>query len=247
MSPIRRKATSLVFAEKSTSTDAGLTAKQELLDSVKSDLKITCHPHTFHVHRSIVCPRSEYFASALSGEFKEAVSGEIELDDDPRLVNGMLEYLYTLDYCVEDKQISNADSAATATSGEVENGLSSPLSSGSYDHLSFHILMYSLAERLFIHGLKRLSKQNVERELSQRVDGDTFFAAILEIYKTTPEHDRGLRDLIVNMTIKHLALLRKGENRLTLSLESDIFTQAPKYSHELLIALMDKWTRHLSD
>lgn len=106
--------------------------------------------------------------------------------------------------------------------------------------------LFPLAERLFIHGLKRLSKQNVERELSQHVDGDTFFAAILEIYKTTPEQDRGLRDLIVNMTIKHLALLRKGENRLTSSLESDIFTQAPEFSHDLLIALMDRWARHLS-
>ncbi|KAJ5535100.1 hypothetical protein N7527_001354 [Penicillium freii] len=38
--------------------------------------------------------------------------------------------------------------------------------------LSFHILMYSLADRMFIHGLKALSKEKVEKELAQRRSED---------------------------------------------------------------------------
>ncbi|OJD16608.1 hypothetical protein AJ78_03248 [Emergomyces pasteurianus Ep9510] len=183
----------------------------------KSAFNGCCREFDFYRCRTCCQTRTARFSK------KEAVSGEIELDDDPRLISN-----------------------ATATLGEVENNLSSPLSSGSYYHLSFHVLMYSLAERLFIHGLKHLSKQNVERELNQHVEGDTFLATILEIYKTTPEHDRALRNLIVDMTIKHLTPLRRGDNRLTSSLESDIITQAPEFSRELLIALMDRWTLHLS-
>jgi hypothetical protein len=47
---------------------------------------------------------------------------------------------------------------------------------------SFHILMYSLADRLFIQGLKALSKQNVGRKLVERLDANSFPQAIIEIY-----------------------------------------------------------------
>ena len=70
-----------------------------------------------------------------------------------------------------------------------------------YDTLCFHILMYSLADRLFIEGLKALSKENVEHELVQRLDVSSFTEAISEIYRSTPIHDRGLRDLAIKTTI----------------------------------------------
>jgi hypothetical protein len=66
--------------------------------------------------------------------------------------------------------------------------------------LSFQILMYSLADRLFIQCLEALSKQNVERELVERLDANSFPQAIIEIYKSTPQNDRGLRDLAVKIT-----------------------------------------------
>lgn len=79
-----------------------------------------------------------------------------------------------------------------------------------YDTLSFHILMYSLADRLFIEGLKALSKENVEHELVQRLDASSFSEAISEIYRSTPIHDRGLRDLAIKTTMNHLTTLRNS-------------------------------------
>lgn len=78
------------------------------------------------------------------------------------------------------------------------------------DLLSFHILMYSLTDRLFIQGLKALSKQNVERELVERLDANSFLRAIIEIYNSTPQNNRGLRDLAVKITMDHLTTLRNA-------------------------------------
>ena len=80
-----------------------------------------------------------------------------------------------------------------------------------YDTLSFHILMYSLADRLFIEGLKALSKENVEHELVQRLDASSFSKAISEIYRSTPIHDRGLRDLAIKTAMNHLTTLRNSD------------------------------------
>jgi hypothetical protein len=119
----------------------------------------------------------------------------------------MIEYLYTLDYqvdtyitpsdgCISDGSIitnssrlqENEDSSSIQPESETlqtnSNGVSDlPKESASIsDPLSFHIPMYSLADRLFIQGLKALSKQNVERELVQRIDANSFPQAIIEIY-----------------------------------------------------------------
>ena len=67
--------------------------------------------------------------------------------------------------------------------------------------LSFYILIYSLADRMFIHGLKALSKENVAKELAQQLEARTFPHAIHEIYSSTPASDRGLRDLVVGITM----------------------------------------------
>jgi hypothetical protein len=56
-----------------------LNANKELLQSSKySDLTIICGNREFNIHRSIVCPRSRFFAAACDGEF--LVSLELVLD-----------------------------------------------------------------------------------------------------------------------------------------------------------------------
>ncbi|KAI9799977.1 MAG: hypothetical protein M1826_005426 [Phylliscum demangeonii] len=62
--------------------DAAAAAIRNLWESGEfSDLLIRCHGQEFRVHRAI-----------------EAVSGEIELDDDPDTVSRMLSYIYTSSY-----------------------------------------------------------------------------------------------------------------------------------------------------
>jgi hypothetical protein len=108
--------------------------------------------------------------------------------------------------------------------------------------------MYSLADRMFIEGLKAISKDKVERELAQRLDPDTFPHAIFEIYNSTSATDRGLRDLAVKMTMDHLTELRKSNESDRVAFPDSLVTKVPQFSSDLLVAIMNRsvadWRQH---
>lgn len=115
------------------------------------------------------------------------------LNEEPALVKQMIKYLYTLNYQVdtrdsESEDPSSAEAAIIKASegddsfedeevphqqpegeGDQEEARKpdekSESSVAAFDPLSFHILMYSLADRMFIEGLKALSKDKLKREL----------------------------------------------------------------------------------
>jgi hypothetical protein len=186
----------------------------------------------------------------------------------------MIEYFYSLDYQPNTRchpefdhdmrhEKSFADNASTTALGyhsfqqpEKEMGLnrsSKPNKPAkdlltSFNPLSFHISMYSLAGRMFIEGLKTISKEKVERELKQCLHSDTFPQAIFEIYSSTPATDRGLRDLAVKMTMDHLTELRNGSECDHVAFPDSLVTEIPQFSSDLLVAIMNKsvseWRRH---
>jgi len=63
-----------------------------------SDLTIVSRTKNYQVHRAIVCPRSEYFASA--SRKVSATTGSVHLaeEDDPLAVDMIFHYMYHLDY-----------------------------------------------------------------------------------------------------------------------------------------------------
>ncbi|KGO75155.1 Uncharacterized protein PITC_058250 [Penicillium italicum] len=186
---------------------------QELLDALGSmrldpkysDFTIVCGDGEYAVHKCIVCTRSTFFAKACDGGFEESSTNTVVLQEEPVLVERMIDYLYSLDYQIEDCLLdSDHDSsekppvlcdyegattftesyAQNAQSGMDDNSLGNTDEHLTpFDPLSFHILMYSLADRMFIEGLKALSKGKVERGLVQRLDANTFQSAIMEIYR----------------------------------------------------------------
>ncbi|KAJ6191082.1 hypothetical protein N7519_001103 [Penicillium mononematosum] len=152
------------------------------LDHKYSDLTIVCGDKEYAVHKCIVCPRSDFFAKACDGGFEESVTNRVVLEEKPDLIERMIDFLGTQDGENPEDRLEELDDideeAATAC-----------------NTLSLHILMYSLARRLLIHGLKALSKDKFEKELARvRLDSSTFPHIISGIYGSTPESDRGLRD-----------------------------------------------------
>lgn len=100
--------------------------------------------------------------------------------------------------------------------------------------------MYSLADRMFIRGLKILSQQNVEQELVQQLDAVSFPQAIFEIYNSTPPEDRGLRDVAIQYTMNNLNSLRSEGEDAPAAFEDSLLKSAPQFSYDLLVAVMNK-------
>ncbi|KAI3265447.1 hypothetical protein CBS147309_6340 [Penicillium roqueforti] len=180
---------------------------KELLDALKnirvepiySDLIIVCRDDEYAVHKCILCPRSDFFAKACDSGFQEAFTNRVVLQEEPLLVEGMIEYLYHLDY----------------------------------------------GHRMFIEGLKSLSKAKANQELTRQINLETFTHAITEIYNSTPGSDRGLQDMAIKLTMDNLILLGRmrqwsEQGSLPLKLPDGLMKTIPQFSYDLAVAMMDQ-------
>jgi hypothetical protein len=199
---------------------------------------------------------------------QEASRDTVMLREEPVLVHEMLVYLYTSDYLVNPlfsvADTSNPSEAPATNALEAkdvfaeEDFLSQQLGGGgckdnasqpdealehtpaAFDPLSFHILMYCLADRMLIEDLKSLSKQKAERELIHGLDANSFTRAILEIYNATPADDRGLRDMAVRVTMDHLTMLSTGDGAAPVTFQNSLLKSVPQFCFDLLVAIVDR-------
>ncbi|KAK4446212.1 BTB/POZ protein [Podospora aff. communis PSN243] len=153
-----------------------------------SDLVISCGGKEYRVHRVLVCAQSKFFAAACRDGFKEAQEGNIILpDDNPRLIHIMVYYFYHLDYDVQGQnQSGHFDRPETKGDG----------ADASEPTLVTHAKVYALAEKYIIDGLKGLALRKF-KAATESLDVDHFLQATQEVYTSTIEGDRGLRDVIV--------------------------------------------------
>ncbi|KFY00931.1 hypothetical protein O988_03022 [Pseudogymnoascus sp. VKM F-3808] len=137
-----------------------------------SDLTITCGDMTWNAHRVVVCPKSSFFRAACVGNFKEAVTGIISLEDDnPLAVNFMMDYIYTNDYTI-NKQPKDVLS-----------------------RLRMHVQVYCLGDKYDIVGLRRMATFSYEDVLDEATF-EEFLASIPEVY--LPQASNGLRKSAIN-------------------------------------------------
>ncbi|KAK8102312.1 hypothetical protein PG984_015458 [Apiospora sp. TS-2023a] len=68
-----------------------------------SDAKVTAGSETWPVHKSIICPRSEYFRRAFTGPFLEATTNQVTIEgQNTQAVGQVIRYLYTGEVPSED-------------------------------------------------------------------------------------------------------------------------------------------------
>lgn len=158
------------------------------------------------------------------------------LIDDPILVKNMIKYMYTGNYSAPE--IANitttaADSSHDGPSEGTDLGLEPAEASNNFesshppqDHfgagqtemsqnsavLSFHINIYALAETFQIHGLKALARSYFEHSLERCLNSVPFTRVVEEVYSATPANDRGLRDTVVSIALRHLLELRNSNS-----------------------------------
>ena len=61
-----------------------------------SDVTVKCGDREWKLHKNILCSRSEWLEKALTGQFKEADTGVVEIQSfDPEAIDWLLQYIYT--------------------------------------------------------------------------------------------------------------------------------------------------------
>jgi len=161
----------------------------------------------------------------------------------------MIYYFYHLDYHTKTPS-NSADSSAKDTDpiswgnnifavpSNKKKQSKSTMSSKSYS-LSFlqsthafdlieHVNVYAIAEKFNISGLKLLATQKFDSASAAHWDTPEFLKAIHQVYTTTIESDRGLRNVVLRTLNDHSRLLDKGEIRAVLQ-------QIHALAYELLI------------
>ncbi|KAL8684852.1 MAG: hypothetical protein Q9224_006099 [Gallowayella concinna] len=219
-----------------------VTRMASLFKSAKySDLTLVCGGREFQVHRAIVCAASKFFAAACDGNFREAEGKILLPDDDTEAVDRMLTYLYTSKYDDVDAnegevQMGNKESGAegnTASTAKVSNPVADDLqlqseawSNASQDSwtvakapvqvmvsaLLNNVLVYSLAEKYDIQRLKELSQDKFEIRAADEWTIEDILHVLPLVYTSTPATDRGLRNIMIRVCLRHMDRLIADDN-----------------------------------
>ncbi|QGI70651.1 hypothetical protein CEK26_002985 [Fusarium fujikuroi] len=196
-----------------------------------SDLTITCQGDTHRVHKAIVCPRSSFFTAACNGNFKEGLEGMINLpDDDHSAVRIMVYYFYNLDlagypYIPEDGNFVEEKLSKTEYGDEEKQLLESRghrfvgrrkvkgqvlklgARIGPSSNLRLFAKVYALGEKYGIPGLKTIAVGKFKTLAKAYAQTEDFKFAAQEVYTSTIDQDRGLRDVVVKTVEENLGLL----------------------------------------
>ena len=115
-------------------------------------------------------------------------------DDDPRIVEKLLVYLYTSDYDDEPSSQEPEDASSHDSSPEPAE----------YNQIIAHVRVYSLADRFDIKDLKTMAKRKFEAAITKRWPLPSFPAIVREIFRSTPSLDNGLRDIVISLCAQHM-------------------------------------------
>ena len=100
--------------------------------------------------------------------------------------------------------------------------------------LTIHASIYALADKYFVESLAIRAKEKFTGSLADHWNSEDFIAAVQIIYRSTPDEDRGLRDVVIQAFKDHFKVD-----------VSEIPGTEEKLAHfdELSFLLMKSWSR----
>ncbi|KAI2687588.1 hypothetical protein CBS147326_6534 [Penicillium roqueforti] len=240
------------------------------LNSDYSDLTIICKDAVFSAHKLLVCSRSEYFRRACSSGFKETYN-PIHLDEqDPILIEKMLEFLYTGNYTFRSrtpKSPETVDGEAHADEPMIESPLPTELamneSAPNDETLSeqrdtvelvadtlaechpcyFHVRMYGVADYFMIGDLKSKAEGHFRASFMDCLERDSFAEMIQELYSTQANYQK-LRQLAIQMIVANLPRLRTGRTPV---IDAELMKSVPDFTYDLCQATLDNYVPHIRE
>lgn len=172
------------------------------------------------------------------------------------LIKKTLEFLYTGDYTYDGAPITQAhlnskNSSESSPETWAENNFELDADTEQYPNPSrktnstdsqncqafFHAQMYAQGDYFQINELKKKAKDYFMKSFLEHPDQDSFSSSVVEVYSSTGEHDRGLRDLVVQLTTDNLKILRNGDNPI---LCDGLLESVPKFMLEVCLSTLDK-------
>ncbi|KAF2846091.1 hypothetical protein T440DRAFT_482817 [Plenodomus tracheiphilus IPT5] len=171
-----------------------------------SDLTIVCGKDAYPVHKVLVCALSPVLMRAMKFPGKEA--------EETRLICTTLNQPSSncsSSICREDIEICNHHHCGNSCDYDCFNFTGKvcfPVE-GEAEDLLTHTKIYGTADEYDIVGLKKLSIEKFRRACLHFWDSPEFVGIIDYVFAMTPEHDKGLRDIVCNTISQHMSLLDK--------------------------------------
>ncbi|KAI9663518.1 MAG: hypothetical protein M1831_002527 [Alyxoria varia] len=244
------------------------TVKQLLSDPKYTDLTFKCQGQEIKAHRAIVCKRSRVLDAACGGEFKEAHTRCIEVEEvDLPTFKRVLCFLYSDGYddgyipgtngesdpvnegngSAEEAHSGNetaqADLIDTGSEDQPETDPQKQKSSSVNDALEIHAKVYKAADYYEILPLMTLAAQRFEDVFNAFEECDTKdFARVVDtVYNSLPEHATIIRGTTRNIVYTHSAALF-GDKAFM-----DYLSRSPELVCELVPYVLRRQNRNMEE
>ena len=148
------------------------------------------------------------------------MTGQVTLEDDPRIVAKMIDYLYCADYedcdespmvelAEEQTEISTIDKIADTAGSDMAAVASVPAKE---KRARLNAEIYVIADKYQIEGLKILAMQKMESSLQSNWTDTEFIHTIQYVYgPNSPSHSE-LRDILSRSAVQHLSTLEHQQH-----------------------------------
>lgn len=146
---------------------------------------------------------------------------EISLEDhEPYQLKMMLQYLYMDKYIPEPAVLAEIYGKEDGDICLIEHPA------------AFHAQMYGVGDYFQIPGLKTAAQRYFTSAFPYLWNDEAFCTAVSEVYSSTPESDRGLRDIVVQTVINN------HRHESVLKLNRDMLKQVPEFSYDFGVAVL---------